>query len=317
MRKAQELNYKVSRWFLSHVWDNTILTIIATAVVTTSITLLIQNIRSVFTNNIILVWFFIAIIVLLLLIYYFFSHEKTILKVKINNDHLDDEWINNDLRVQIPSIATIDKNETALYIQFMDIPFTLNSKLPLNYILEFKAKIINQCFSWCTNAKIDSTSMRAYVFQYNHNTRKFRPHFLSGYDKNNNITLWIYPEIKNSPLQSIENLNLRQKNEWYFIRTEVREYERNIRLPDYNEERIKNILPLYRNSEDQEIQYNRESINKVIEIKIYDMNDLGKIIYHNFFHEPPFQCFSGGTIGFRNSQIESALYKDIVIKELY
>lgn len=316
MRKVQELNYKFTKWIFSHVLDNTILTVIITAFTAALVALLLNNIISLLTEWPDIVWGVIVSLLIIIMLYYFFAHEKTLIKAKITTKNLKDEWQNNEIRIHIPSIATVDEDESALYLQFMDVPFLLNKRLPPNYAFEFKAKILNQVFSWCSNAKIDNGSMRAYMFQYNPIEKRLRPHFLSGYDKNKALTLWVLPDIKNSPLLSVDNLELQERNGWYYIRTEVRESEKTVKLPDLDQEIIQSSIPTYRNSEGDEIKFSRDNINKVVEIKIYDMYKLGKVIYHNYFHEPPFQCFLGGNVGFRNYQFESALYKDVIIKEL-
>ena len=316
MRKAQKLNYKASKWVISNILDNTILTLIATVIITTAVTSFFDNIVYLFTERTTLVWTGIIFLLIIISLYKFLAYETTIINAKITSKNLSDEWKNNEFRTDIPSIATIDKAEDALYLQFMDIPFTLNTDLPLNYAFEFKAKILNQCFSWCTNASIEGASMRAYMFQYDPIEKKLRPHFLSGFEETKKVTLWVTPELENSPLKSVDNLDLKQKDGWYCIRTEVNESEKTIKLPDLDKEDVEAIIPTYRNSAGEDVEFDRDNINKVIEIQIYDMNNSGKNIYHNFFHEPPFQCFSGGNVGFRNSKFESALYKDIVIKSL-
>jgi hypothetical protein len=309
VNKAQALKYKIQRRIFSKVFENTLLTIILTVVITF---LLSKYLEEILSN-----WSYILLIILVVyIIWKISSYERTIKKAELNEINLKQEWKNNEIRTNIPSNATVHKDEEALYLKFIDIPFTLNQTLPSNYAFEFKSKILNQCFSWCTNATITSESMKAYMFQYNSIKKRLRPHFLSGYEKNKKLALWVTPELKNSPLISINRLELKERNGWYYIRTEVRESEKTIKLSDLDQAIIKDMFKTYKDSGGKEVKFNRDNKNRVVEIKIFDMYDLGKNIYHNYFLEPPFKCFLGGNVGFRNSNFESALYKDIVVKIL-
>jgi len=308
MNKVKQLNFEISRWFFAKVLENTPFTIILTILFSAFFALYFKEIWHHFKFY---VFGFLTIAVIL---YCFFSYEKRIKKVVLNAENLTGEWENNEIRPHIPSIASV--KDKALYIQFMDIPFTLNVELPDKYALEFKAKVINACFAWCINASIDGQDMRSYMFQYNPFSKRLRPHFFWRYDPSTLLTVWVTPESVNSPIQPVPNLELRNKRGWYFIRTEVFQYETDIRMPDLDRDRLQEIIPVYYDEQGREVTFERANINRVVEIKIYDMNDLAKNIYHNFFNEPPFKCYWGGKIGFRNHGIESALYKDIVLRDI-
>ena len=309
MNKVKEFNFEISRWFFAKVLENTPFTIILTILFTSFFALYFREIWQHYYRYIL------GVMILLVVLYYSFSYEIIIKRVRLKPENLDQDWMNNEIRTHIPSTASV--TDKALYVQFMDIPFTLKQELPDKYALEFKAKVINICFAWCVNANIVGQNMRAYMFQYNSIEKKLRPHFLMGYDSSRHVTLWVLPDTPNSPLKSLENLSLRSKDGWYFIRTEVYQYEAGIQMPALDSNRLRQIVPVYRDGQNREVTFDRANINKVVEIKIYDMNDLGKNIYHIFFNEPPFKCFWGGKIGFRNYGLESALYKDVIVRDIY
>lgn len=154
------------------------------------------------------------------------------------------------------------------------------------------------------------------MFQYDPFNKKLHPHFLVGYDSSRHISLWVLPGTKNFPLKSVDNLNLHEKGGWYFIRTEVYQYEASIKKPDLDSRELRKIIPVYKDKQGGEVTFERANINKIVEIKIYDMNDLGKNIYHMIFCEPPLKCFLGGKIGFRNFNCASSFYKDIILKHI-
>lgn len=313
MKKSKELKFRAIRFIFSRILENTLFTILLTAFIGFAIGAYFKDVFRILQEYALHI---IIGLIILIILYYVFSHEKKIIKVNLKSGSLGQEWENNEFRPHIPSTASISINDKALYLQFMDIPFTLNASLPKCYALEFKAKVINVCLGWCVNAKIDGTNMNTYLFQYFPNEKKLSPCFLMGYDNSQHITLWAVPDVANSPLKSISNLSLRSKNDWYFIRTEVYQYETEIKMPDLDSSEIKKIIPIYKDEQGNEMIFDRTNRNKVVEIKIYDMNDLGKNVYHIFFDEPPFKCFWEGKIGFRNHGFESSLYKDIVLKEI-
>lgn len=313
MKKSKELKFRAIRFIFSNFLENSLFTIFLTAFIGFAIGAYFKDVFWVLREYALQI---IICLIILIFLYYVLSHEKQILKVDFKSGNLGQEWKNNEIRPHIPSTASISMNDKALYLQFMDIPFTLNASLPKCYALEFKAKVINVCLGWCVNAKIDGTNMNTYLFQYFPNEKKLSPCLLMGYDNTKLITLWVVPDLENSPLKSISNLSLRSKNGWYFIRTEVYQYETDIKMPDLNSSEIKKIVPSYKDAQGNEVIFDRTNRNKVVEIKIYDMNDLGKIVYHIFFDEPPFKCFWEGKIGFRNHGFESSLYKDIVLKKI-
>jgi len=308
MNKVKELKFGIYRWFFAKVLGNTVFTIILTAAFSSFLVLYIKVILERYYPMIL------AGLGLLVILYYAFSYEVAIKKVKLNDKSLNEDWTNYEVRLHIQSIASITRTDKALFLQFMDIPLTLNAGLPNNYALEFKAKAIRSCLTWCVNVNIEGQQMWAYMFQYNPFSEMLRPHFLMGYDASKLLTIWVSPETTNSPLQSVEHLVLKNKNGWYFIRTEVYQYETTIKMPDLDSDKVKEIVPVYYDEQKRPVTFDRSNINKVVEIKIYDMNDLGKNICHIFFNEPPYKCFWGGQIGFRNHGVESALYKDIVLK---
>ena len=130
------------------------------------------------------------------------------------------------------------------------------------------------------------------------------------------MTLWITPDSKDSPIQSIDNIDLKEKNGWYYIRTEVERFQADNKVPDLSDPNFKKLVPIYKDSNGNTVTFSRNRSNIAIEIKIFDLNHLGKLIYHNIFNEPPFKCFDGNKIGFRNWNYDSALYKKICIKTL-
>lgn len=310
MKKVKRINFKISSSIYSSVFQNTLSTIVATAFLSVIIARHYESVFDVITNK-----YFLLFAVFVLALYYLFSREKVIKKVKINEDNLKKEWVNNELRPNIDTNGFV--SDGALHIQFMDIPFTLKTDLPDKYALEFRAKVLNYCFAWCVNASIKNKEMQGYMFQYIPVTQSLRPHFLMGYEESKATPLWHMPvsEISpQAPLTSINNLVLRNKDGWYFLRTEVARYN-NIKK-NIDSAYLKNISQLYKEQQGENITYTEGSQNEVVEIKIYDMNELGKEIYHTFFNEPPLKCFVGGTIGFRNCNFESALYKDIVLTQI-
>jgi hypothetical protein len=307
MKKVKRINFAMSRWWYSSVFQNTFSTIVVTALITSIITRHYKTVFDVIKNK-----YFILFEIIILALYYICSREKIIKKVKINEDNLKKEWVNNELRPNIDTNGFV--SDKALHVQFMDIPFTLKTVLPDKYALEFRAKVLNYCFAWCVNASVQNKEMQGYMFQYTPLTKRLRPHFLVGYDEGKATPLWLQPVSKMSPqapLMSINDLVLRNKDGWYFVRTEVARYK-NVKK-NIDSAYLKNISQLYNEQQGEKITYNEERQNEVVEIRIYDMNDLGKEIYHTFFNEPPLKCFVGGTIGFRNCNFESALYKDIVL----
>jgi hypothetical protein len=309
MKKVKELNLEMSRWIFSKVLENTIFTIILTAIISSGLVLFIQDLSPKF-----ILYASIGLI-LLVILYHLLAYERAIKKINLSSENLIAEWRNNEFRTDIPSIASV--RNKILYLQFMDIPFTLNVDLPDSYAFEFKAKVLNTCFGWCVNVKIAGTDMHGYLFQYFPDRKNLSPVFLWGYEGSTRISLWVVPDTKDSPIKSVNNLSLRDKEGWYFIRTEVYQYEQPIKMPDLDSEQIKEMVPIIKDKEGNVVEINRAIRNKVVEIKIYDMNDLGRIIYHAFFNEPPFKCFLGGQVGFRNHGLESSLYKDITLKAIH
>lgn len=177
MNKVKNFENKVIKTLFSKVLENTLVTIFLTAILSSGIVLYFDDlIKQIYKHRSI----FIPAMIAILVVYMKCRREKKIKKVTLNEENLKKEWKNNEFRVHIPSIAEI-KNK-ALFLQFMDIPFTLEYNLPDKYALEFKAKVINHCFSWCTNVKIDNTNKLSYMFQYNPQTRRLRPNFLVDYD---------------------------------------------------------------------------------------------------------------------------------------
>ena len=310
MRKAKQIKFKLLRWIYSEVLKNKIITVVLTAVISTLITLYFRDIIEIMKTFYL---YFILFILIILELYYRFSYEKVIKKVNLTEENLEKDWVNNELRPNIPSAAFV--NDNALQLQFMDIPFTLSVDLPDKYALEFKTKVLNDCFAWCVNANINNKDMQAYMFQYSPFTRMLRPHFLTGYDETVSQPTWLFPVPNTSPeapLKCINDLILQDKESWYFIRTEVARYKKDVKK-NLDSVDLNKIAQLYNN---QKITYNEDRQNEVVEIRIYDMNDLGKEMYHIFFNEPRLKCFVGHNVGFRNCNFESALYKNIVLKEL-
>ncbi|MBM4136840.1 MAG: hypothetical protein FJ241_08425 [Nitrospira sp.] len=315
MRKVKQINFEISRLIYSSVLNNTLSTIFVTAAISFTLARHYEKIIPTITNK-----YIILLILSLLFFYYVFSHEKVIKKVKLVDKNLGKDWLNNERRPYIPTAAFIDDN--ALQLQFMDIPYTykLNMDLPDKYALEFKAKVINDVFAWCVNTSINESIAEGYMFQYIPCKRVLRPHFIIGYDKSKTSLRWLRPKDQTekikpeAPLKSINNLSLKAKDGWYFIRTEVKKSEKTVK--SIWDDSIEKHVQKLKDNEGGDIPLDKARVNNVVEIKIYDMNDLGKEIYHNYFNEPPLKCFMGGTIGFRNCNYESALYKDIVLKQI-
>lgn len=314
MNKCKEINFKITRWVFTKVFDNTILTIILVTVASSLVTTYHQ--RIVESPGLLVT---IAILCLVAVgAYKLLSKEKVMKKVKFNKENLVSEWDNNEFRNNIPATAYIT-NEKALHIQFMDIPFTLNFNLPEAYALEFRAKVLNDCFSWCVNTAVDKgspTNMTGYMFQYIPSDRKLRPHFLVKYDNQNKQSRWVLPVEENTPhpLKTIPGVSLNTRDGWYYIRTEVFCHPSAITHDAGSCEELVGVK--FIDNCGYEVLFEPSHRNRSVEIKIYDMNDLGKEIYHAVFNEPPLKCFTGGKIGFRNYAFESALYKDIVIYKL-
>jgi len=188
MNKFKELNFRTRRWIFSKVLENTLFTIVLTALVSILLSKLSLN----------HIAYILAGLFILGIIYKIGSYEKQIKKVNLDQKSLIGEWTNNEFRTQITSVASVSNK--ALYLQFMDIPFTLNVALPLCYAFEFKAKALNTCFGWCINVDISGMSMLGYLFQYFPDRRNLSPVFLVGYNPQEHMTLWVVPDTPNSPI---------------------------------------------------------------------------------------------------------------------
>lgn len=311
MNKVKNFENSIVKTLFAKVLENTLFTILLTAVLSSGVILYFKDIVEFFLSY----WGISLLITIIVLIAYFYCRYETVIKrIKISDENLKNEWKNNEFRSHIPSIAEV--RDKSIFLQFMEIPFTLNEDLPDSYALEFRTKVLNFCFSWCLNVNIADEDMTCYMFQYDPSTKRLRPHFLVGYEKLKLITLWLTPDSTGSPIKSVDNLVLKVKNDWYHIRTEVSKFTVDNKIPDLDDLAIKPLIPTYKDNNGKIITFDKKEKNVAIEIKIYDLYNLGKLVYHTIFNEPPFKCFEGKKIGFRNWNFESALYKDIVIKAL-
>lgn len=300
MRPVVNARNKIFYWFSEKVLGNTITTIVFTAVISGSAPLLLKR----FAPEILNLWTCLVFL-LFILIYYKLSQEEILYKSNFNKNGLN-EWKNNEQRPL--GVATII--DGSLFLQYSDMPFTLNRKFTINYAFEFKAKVLTDVFSWTVSSEITKESIKAYMFQYSPFNKTFRPHFLLGYDENTKTTRWHLPNSQGSFLRTINNLELKIKNEWYHIRTEIR-----IKTIDKIDDRHlqKKFQIKGDDGKDFSIDYNPANFDKLLDIRIYDMNNFGKEFFHSIYREPPFPYLGADQIGFRNCGYESALYKDIII----
>ncbi|MBC8550270.1 MAG: hypothetical protein H8D23_11555, partial [Candidatus Brocadiales bacterium] len=195
MNRIRKIEYELARFIFGHVLDNTVSTIIITAALSSLSIFWLGTIVKLFTEHI---FGALSIVVVLCSLYSFARHEKTILKMNFKSEDELEEWENHEVRTHIPSIATIVPD--GLYLQFMDLPFSLNKELPENYALEFKSKVVNECFSWCLNMTTESIqNLSGYMFQYNPAKQELRPHLFFGYDSNEKKGKWVLPESPYTP----------------------------------------------------------------------------------------------------------------------
>jgi hypothetical protein len=289
------------------VFQNTIITIIIVAGFGASLPFMIIPTWNLLHS----IWFWLfafSFAICLLVIYKTLSHEKIIYGEGLGKIVNISDWKNNELRPL--GSATILNG--ALFLQFFDIPFTLNKQLGFKYAFEFKAKVLTDVIAWTISGPLSQTSMKAYMFQYSPQNKTLRPHFLVGYDNNTNQTIWITPEMSASPLRKIENLELKEKNRWLYIRTEVRMMEIEKRF----DAKLPTTLKINVDGTLKEFEYNPAYINKLIDIRMFDMNNYGKEMFQAVYTEPPYKYLGCDHVGFRNWGYESALYKDIKVFEL-
>lgn len=295
MRKATQYKNAILSWFFESVLSNTIFTIIITAVISGSIPLLLPFIIHLNIN-----WFFWLLLLCLLaftyIVYMHFIDEKLAYESNFKKEGLVN-WSSNELRGL--GIASVIDN--ALFLQYYDIPYTLNNTFNFDYAFEFKAKVLTDVFSWSISSTINQSNMKSYMFQYSPFNKTLRPHFLYDYNLERNMSIWQTPEMSNSPLRTIHDIELKSKKGWFHIRTEVR---------------LKTNSNAYNNAPppgNTIFIYNPTNFNKLLDIRIYDMNNFGKEIFYAIYREPPFLFLGSDHIGFRNCGVESALYKDIKV----
>ena len=216
MRKIQKLLNNISKGFFKSVLQNTFGTVIITAIITGFV--------AAFSKDIL--WYWKEVLGASLLIFILikiFTYEKTLKKVSCRN-LIEAEWLNIESRM--PAIAA--KSENGLYIQFMDLPIVLSHEIAKkNYAFEFKAKVFRDCFSWFVNIanENDLPNIKGYMFQYNPNNKTLNPNILLYLDTPTNKTIWLTPETPGTPFKSISQCELIKKDEFYYIRTEVRQYD--------------------------------------------------------------------------------------------
>lgn len=312
MNLIRRIEYESARFFFGHVFDNTVSTIIITAAVSSLSIFWLGTIVKLFIGNIFLA---LPALLVLCLLYFFVRHEKMILKMDFKCEDELKAWENHEIRTHIPSIATIIPD--GLYLQFMDLPFSLKKELPENYALEFKSKVVNEVFSWCLNLTTESIgNLSGYMFQYNPAKQELRPHLFFGYNPSEKMTKWVLPESPYTPFDTYTGINLKLKKGWYSVRTEVRKLHSQNRSVDVDNPDIRELVPTYEDSSGNQIQFERKNSNTAIEIKIFDMNNYAQQVCQIIINEPPFKIFEGKNIGFRNYNLESAIYSRIRVMEL-
>ena len=305
MRKVVIYKNSILSWFFSKVLDNTIWTIFIGGLIGGAIPLLITFIDKINTTYLEVSLLILSVSVL---IYTALAYEKMLYESDFVNRRTD--WKSNELR----PLGVVANIEDALFLQFFDIPYTLNKRFDGNYAFEFKAKILTDVFSWTISSEISKSNIQAYMFQYSPFNQTLRPHLLMGYDSGNNASQWITPEMINSPLRSKTGLKLEERNGWFYVRTEVRRRILARHAVEGNGEQEVSIT--LSDGSISKIRYNPENLNKMLDIRIYDMNNYGQEVYHVVYTEPPFVFLGGEYIGFRNCHVESALYKDVKVYEI-
>jgi len=311
MNLVRKYEFRIFRFFFDRVFGNTISTIALTTILSTSIILIANDLKNMIYEYPIVV---ITSFIILCFIYYKARNENIIVQANLKKDPKLSQWSNNEVRTHIPSIAT--STTDGLYLQFMDLPFTLNHELPTSYALEFKSKVIQDCFSWCFNVNTSPKELSGYMIQYNPSKEELRPHFFVGYDPSKMMTKWVEPEIENTPFETIKGLKLICKDGWFSIRTEVKTVKLRNRQVDLEDPEIEKILPKYQDRSGNNVIFTRANINEAIEIRIYDLNQYCRQVYHILINEPPFKILKGNRIGFRNYNLEAAIYSDIKITQL-
>ena len=309
MRRVVIYKNSALAWLFSSVLNNTISTIIFAAIIAGAIPFALMYASSVFNYGI---WFWVLIGALIFgayIIFKTFAYEKILYKNDFRKNGLT-KWKNNELRPLGVSRIT----DGALFLQFFDIPLTLDQKFDTDYAFEFKAKVITDVFSWTLSSEIDQSNIESYMFQYSPFNKTLRPHFLIDYDLSQQQSVWLTPERDRNLLRTIDNLELKTRYGWFHIRTEVRRQDKT----GTEDVSAKGIEVLIRRSDGSAtpIKYNSENFNKVLEIRIYDMNNFNREVFHVMYTEPPFPFLGSEYVGFRNAGIESSLYKDIRIYQI-
>ncbi len=288
------------RFVYSKVLENTILTIIITALLASYIP------RALECVSLGSVKYFGAGIIVVALLYWFSSREKTLKKAQLESRSFEKDWIFSETRI-VP-IAFVSRD--GLYIQFSDLPVLLNYDTPGTYALEFKAQIQNLCFSWFLNAEIKNGFPSGYMFQYDESKRIVRPHILLGMH-NDGRSKWATP-VTISGLREIPG-TLKQKRGWYSVRSEVKIDESPLTI--FKKDQLNETIELYKQI-NPNFEFDATRAGKLIEINIFDMNWLGEHKAKYIFTEPLLKYFDGKKMGFRNYGYESSIYKDIIIKKL-
>jgi hypothetical protein len=275
MKKCKKYYYNFLRFFFSKLPNIVvlILSIVGLAGVTILWKYICALISVIINNPIVASSIAACAIIIIMVIANIFFFEKSE-KIRLNGS--DKNWIVFEAledKIVLP-------REGGTFLSGHNAPYILKRSLKSNYAIEFKVKVINECFSWLINCKIDMAQQSpnnalGYMFQYNPQKKQLRPHLLKG-------TLFYLPkpEDPNAFFETVGDLVLTEKNGWYNIRTELFDG------------------------------------GKYIRIVIYDMNDFARLVKTYYFDRED-HILRGDSIGFRNQYAESAIYKDLKIIDFF
>jgi hypothetical protein len=286
MNRFKRMNYRVNEFVFTNVIDKTLGYILFTVIITVLLGAILIK-REWFIDLKIA-----GALILFLTINRILSYEKPVKKglALIREARV--------LEKRTPCIVILTRDQV-LYIQNADLPVVFPNNGLKNYAVEFKVKVVVECFGFVFNY---SDSCTGYMLQYNEKEKMIRPHFNVGLK--DNVSWWKTPTQIANFLTEQTDVNFKRIDGYYNLRFEINQVEHS---DESIVKKLLNKLPKKRST----IQHELETTTRYIHIKIYDMYDNALIKYEVIYPTPLYPYYEGGYFGFRQFGHESAMFRNI------